>query len=942
MARVSPMIRSFNAGEFSALVEGRPDLERAPSSMRRLFNFVAAPQGPGIARSGTMFMCPCYSHDTKSVIVPFIFNEEQTTLLEFAPGRIRFITEAGLQVYAEANATLITTAPFVVDVPTVAMAVGDEFVLSGYPEDYNLNGEVARVTSVVGTNYTLNMTWPVGKANVNAKVSKVYTISCDFTNEQREYINALQSVDVLYLLTGDKPRKLARMGAYDWRLTDVEFIDGPYMPVNDTGTTLTPSGTGSLVPDMTANNAPAGYIVAAATVRPAIAADGPFLGRSRSYALSASQVFHAFDADPETYYAAGLEQVADMTVEFASAKVIDGYVIFAAKDNRDTSYVAKDFAPSTWTLEGSNDPNPDASLKVWTILDSQESYVLYDKNKSIFFEVNNAAAYKYVRFHVTGLVRNGQIECRMRRITFREKIDNTFTITASATSGINKDAGFKATDVGRLLRVRGGDGTWRALEITAFTSSTVVTVKLKGEPLPDTKPIRFWRLGYWSDTTGWPTCGDFFDDRLALGGSVEAPDMFAMSVVQDYENFAQQDTFGVVLDDSAIVASLNARKLSRIQWMETDEKGLLIGTGSSEYILTSAKGDTEEITARNIKARNSTSRGSARVQPVKIDRQVLFIQRSGRTMREFAYAYEADGYKAPSMSQLASHIGAKRIVEIDYAAEPYSIIWCRREDGSLVGLTYNREENVIGWHTHDISGAIIESIAVMPQMDQLQDTLWLACRRTIDGQTRRYIERLTRFWDFDMSVDEAHFVDCALRYEGDERQTFYGLSHLEGREVYGLADRIPFGPYVVTDGSITLDLPASNVIIGLGFDAEGETSRMDNGAQDGTAFGKTKRIHQITPGVWESYGGEVGTWNPNVIDPVTNKPGTIVYNPIEYPDGRGDEIEGVVLYTGEALPLTTEPGYEKKGSVAFRRRKSTPLPFNVTYLAPQMVTQDGG
>lgn len=943
MAKVSPMIRSFNAGEFSALVEGRPDLERYPSSMRRLFNCVAAPQGPAIGRSGTSFVCPVYDHNSKSALVPFIFNETQSTLLEFTEGRIRFITEAGLQVYASSAATVVSTTPLVVNVPGLTTpVVGDEFVLDGFADEDNLNSEVVRITAKAGTQYTLAANAPMGSVAMAVSIQFVYAIACSYTQTERMLINAIQSVDTVYLLTGSHPKKLSRYGAYDWRLADVDFKDGPYERINDTGTTLTPSGTGSMLPNMTADNAPAGYIVAAANNRGAIADNVSWLGRTRSYALEASQAYYSTDADQDTYYAAGVEQVANVTFEIPTAKVVDGYVIFSAKDNRDTSYVAKDFAPSTWALEGSNDTNPDASLKVWIVLDSQQNYVLYDNNKSIFFDVNNSVAYKYYRLRVSALVRNGQIECRIRRITFREKVDNSFNLTASSVVGINRDTGFKATDVGRLLRLRGSDSTWRAVQITAYVSPTVVTVTLKGEPLPDITAIALWRLGYWSDTTGWPICGDFFDDRLWLAGPEEAPDMFAGSMIGLYETFSQTDTNGVVLDESAVVARLNAKKLSRIYWLESDEKGLLFGTGSAEYLLSSAKGDAEEITARSVKARSSTSRGSARVQSLKIDRQVLYVQRSGRTLREMAYAYEADGYKSPSMSQLASHITAKGIEEMEYASEPYGIVWCRLKTGSIAGLTYNRDENVVGWHQHDF-GDPIESIAVLPQVDGLQDALWMVVNRTIDGETKRYIERLSRFWDFEMTVSDAHFVDCALRYIGeDEATVLYGLQHLEGRDVYGLGDGIPFGPKTVVNGSVTLDLAASNIIVGLGFDMEGETSRLDNGAADGTAFGKTKRIHQIAIGVWDSYGGEVGTWNPNELDPITEKPGTMMYVPIEYPDGRGDEIEGIVLYTGETNPLTPNAGYEKKGSLAFRRSRASPLPFNITYITPQLVTQDGG
>lgn len=317
---------------------------------------------------------------------------------------------------------------------------------------------------------------------------------------------------------------------------------------------------------------------------------------------------------------------------------------------------------------------------------------------------------------------------------------------------------------------------------------------------------------------------------------------------------------------------------------------------------------------------------------------MLYVQRSGRTVREFAYVFEADGYKSPSMSQLASHLGAPQFVEMDYAAEPHSIVWVRRNDGSLVGLTYSRDENVIGWHRHTFAGvtevgqgAIVENLAVLPQKDQVQDALWVTLRRVINGQTHRYIERLMPFWDFGFTIDDAHYVDSGLRYEGPATDVVYGLQHLEGEEVYGLADGLPVGPFTVVNGSVRLTYSAFKVILGLGFESECETSRLENGAQDGTAFGKVKRINSMVAMVWDSWGGEVGVWNAEL--------GGAAYEPVEY-NVPLDVVTDIVPYTGETQAIVPSPGYDMRATIFFKRTKETPLPFNILCLMPQMNTQD--
>jgi hypothetical protein len=47
-----------------------------------------------------------------------------------------------------------------------------------------------------------------------------------------------------------------------------------------------------------------------------------------------------------------------------------------------------------------------------------------------------------------------------------------------------------------------------------------------------------------------------------------------------------------------------------------------------------------------------------------------------------------------------------------------------------------------------------------------------------------------------------------------------------------------------------------------------------------------------------------------------------------------------LLYTGEVGPIPTNPGYDKKCTISFRRRKEETLPFNLLAIMPQMDKQD--
>lgn len=932
MAKASPAIRSFNSGELSALIDGRTDVQQYPSGARRLFNYIAAPQGPAICRSGTMRMSRTRDEDAASTVVPFIRSDEQAKILEFAADRIRFLDDDGLQVYVASAATLTssTNQQMVLDsaaLDAIGAVVGDQVVLSGWPSNYNLNGEVATIVGKVGISFTLDKFFPT-LAPANGLLSRVYHVPCVYTEQERQELRYVQSVDVVYLLSGTKrTRKLSRNGDYDWRLVDVTFIDGPYMPVNETTTTLAPAATGNAIPIMTSNVAPSGTCGGSgsrAHVAGTLAVPVVFLERNVSYDLPATDFFHAFDNDDNTYWAANTAQKGIISYAPAAPFIATGYTIYSALDNQDPDYQAKDYAPGTFTFEGFDGVN-------WNVLDRKENYVVYDNNKSLYFELRNTTAYQAYRLNITKCTMNGLIEPRVRRLVISSVATSQFALIASAIVGINKDLGFAATDIGRLIRLKGSDNTWRSCAIIGFLTATAISVQLQGEPLLDLKKIQEWRLGYWSDTTGWPTCGDFADDKLWLAGPPGFPDQFASSVTGNYETYSQTDSSGVVLDDSAIVGRLNSRRLARIRWIAADERGLTLGTGSEEYAISAP--NKEALSARNIKARPSTRRGSANVDPVRIDNSTLFVQRSGRTLRECRFVFEADGYRSPSKSNLASHLGAVQFVELAYAAEPHGIVWVRRLDGTVVGLTYGPDENVGGWHQHDFGGEVV-SMATIPQSDNQQDALWMVIKRHIDGDDKYFIERMTRFWDFDTELPQAHFVDCASTYSGTPIQVVYGLQALEGETIYGLADGIVVGPFVVVNGSVDLGFEASEILLGLGYECETITPRLENGAADGTAQGKVKRINSLMVNVWRSFGGEIGVYNDEVKG--------IVYEPLDdkYPQPL-DELEVVELYTGFLGPLTPARGYEREGVVAFRKKKESPLPFHVISLLPQLNTQDG-
>ncbi len=286
-------------------------------------------------------------------------------------------------------------------------------------------------------------------------------------------------------------------------------------------------------------------------------------------------------------------------------------------------------------------------------------------------------------------------------------------------------------------------------------------------------------------------------------------------------------------------------------------------TSGAEWIV-SGGSQSDAISPSAIKIDNEGYRGSAKVQPIVIGNAFLFAQNRGGIIRDAGYDITQSGYAGRDLTVLSRHLFDGRTIRAwAYAQSPHSIVWVVLDDGSLVSLTYMREHEVWAW-THHASGpedeAKFEDVAVIPEGEE--DTPYFIVRRTIGGQTKRYIERM-RSRSFE-TIADAFFVDCGLTYEGAPATIMTGLDHLNGKGVVALAD----GNVVrdLTVGAVTggvgvvLPHPASKVHVGLPMTSMIQTLDLDLGNVQGlgSVQGRTKSVSEVTLRVERTRGIFVG------------------------------------------------------------------------------------
>ena len=493
-------------------------------------------------------------------------------------------------------------------------------------------------------------------------------------------------------------------------------------------------------------------------------------------------------------------------------------------------------------------------------------------------------------------------------------------VVASAVTGINSGSGFLSTDVGRLLQFGTGYG-----KITAVADTLNITITII-EDLGSATASANWSLGSFSDTTGHPSCVTFFEQRLVFAGTTSQPQTIFFSKSGDYENM-DANIGGTVADDDAIIYTIASNQVNAIRFM-TATRTLIIGTAGGEFTV-SGGGTDNAITPTNILIKKQSNHGAANVDAIAVGNATLFLQRAKRKIRELAYNFDVDGYIAPDMTILAEHISEGGLTQMAYQQEPNQVIYAVRGDGELIGLTYQREQQVTAWHRHIFGGAfgsgkaVCESVAVIPT-DDTEYEVYVIVKRTINGATRRFVEYINNFDFTETDNTTFNFLDSALAYSGSAVTTISGLDHLEGQTVSILANGATHPDKTVSNGSITLDRSSTNVKVGLSYSSILQTMRLDAGSQNGTSQGKTKRIYEITIRLYESVGVEVG----ESLDNMERIPFRTSSDPMD---------QGIPPFTGDKA-VEFRGNYDTDGFIFVRQTQ--PLPLTILSLYPELQTND--
>ncbi|MCE9521078.1 MAG: hypothetical protein K8S25_01440 [Alphaproteobacteria bacterium] len=893
MARVQTQQTSFIGGEVSPRLFGRVDFAKYQSGAEAIENCIVRPEGGLMRRHGTRFAGETKTHSKQSRLIPFVFSTVQAYMLEFGDGYIRVWKDyAPIAASTKTISNITQGNPAVVTATAHGFANNDRVVISGVGgmgqvnnREFTVANQSTNSFELAGVNATAYDAYTMG-----GSVSKIYEIASPYLEADLGAISFSQSADTLYLThPSQPPRTLTRTGHTSWTLAAMGLQRGPFTALNgdDAARVMCTITGGSYQP---------GAAVSIKATSPIFAS-----GHVGSYFYMREIYFDQLAVSP---WASTLAINPVVGTQISSSGNV--YSLVDAGSGGSTGSVI----PSH--TEGDAWDNPTGSAgtmyKKWRYLHSRWAIVKLNtfvdaKNMSGTISTYLCNGLAPTSKFVTGVTNFGGL-CRV----------------TSTAHGYNEGDYVSISGVGGAIQA---NGDWKIINVGTNTFD------LENSAAPSTFTFAgtakrystfLWAHSAFSAARGYPAAVALHEQRLAFANTAQQPFGLWASTSGDYQNFLPGTR-----DDETISYNIAANQADPIRWI-TSGSDLVIGTLSQEFAAYGG-GLGDPITPSNTRIVPQSGEGSSGVQPAKIGVETVFVNRAGRKVFSLVNQADVGAYVAMDLSEICDHLTLNTtITRIAWAKNPASILWALRSDGTLLSLTYRREQQVFAWARH-LSDGFIESIAVIPSPDGTTDDLWATVRRTINGATKRYVEYLAPPFEPANASDKSlmGYVDSALRYTGPAVSALSGLFHLEGRTVKIVTDGALHPDRVVSGGKIALETPATNVWAGLPYTSRVRTLRLDVPAM-GTAQGKTKRIPRITVRVHNGIGGQVGPGNESMMEELVQRDQADAMN--ASPPMRSGDFDAYLA-----------SDFDVDGRIAIVQAE--PMPLDVISIMPLMSVVDG-
>ncbi len=686
MARATKILQSLNAGELSPLLDARIDQDKYQMGCRTLENFYPLIYGGAERRPGSYFVGEAKDSTVKCRVMEFIFSVDQAYIMEFGNQYIRVYANSGRfvsKLKASISAWVTATTYYAGDFVTGADTDIYRCLIGHDSTDAGGDGTGGDPDSDGNPIQWENSTDTSGA--ITSDAYPIYELSTPYLTADLYQLKFEQSADVMYITHKSyEPRKLVRLNATTFILSELGFSTGPFQDLNDVSTArITPSATtGSITLTASGTNKDGTAFQPFKT--------GTTAGHSPSGATGDSNA-----GTPQTlksitgalFKIVHSMEAGEINYSFSGPASSDSLLVYKG--------VSWDFVTKgTWT----------GTIKLERSYDD----IVWETIATVVSENNN----------------NAQLDGT-------EEVDDAFyRVTATDLTSGSSNGQFLVRDSSHI----------GLTEITAVASGTSATATVI-QTLGSTDATHRWAEGYWSNFRGWPNAVAISaEERLTFAGSASFPLTVWGSKSGDFTDM----TAGILDDDAIVFTLVGSGSQNTIRWI-VSKNTLILGTYGGEHVLGSSN-ENEAMTPTNVRAEIQSTYGSEDVQAMLVGNAILFVQRGGRRIREMVFKFEKGKkgeFDAENLTVFAEHITESTINDMAYQRTPDPAVICIRNDGQIAYLSYERSQDVWSWSrliTSTSAGdSVYESTAVIPSGGE-EDQIYYSVKRVINGNTVRMIE----------------------------------------------------------------------------------------------------------------------------------------------------------------------------------------------------------
>ena len=733
-----------------------------------------------------------------------------------------------------------------------------------------------------------------------------YEISSPYLTAELFDIKFAQSADIMYITHNNHTtRKLSRTGHTSWSLTEVEFTDGPYLDINTTSTTMTPSATTGTGITITAS---ASSFVSTDVNRLINFSNGnaKITGFTSATVVTANVLKNFDNTNATADWKLG---AFSTTTGFASCvSFFEQRLVFAATTSQpQTLFFSK--SGDYENMTGGTDAD---SAMVYTIASNQVNVIQALKATRTLIVMTTGGEYAVSSGSAQDAITPSNINIRKQSNYGSAGVD-ALSI-GNATLFLQR-----AKRKIRELAYNFDSDSYQAPDLTILaehiTDSGIVQMDYQQEPFSIAWCVRndgvlagftYNRL---QQVTAW--------HRHVLGGKSDS----GKSIKQQKISFTANST---TVNTTNNTITLSSHGLATGDPVYYSAASNLIGglNTSLVYFVISVDANTIKLattatnanagTAINLSSAPSSDTAQAIYQGVNIHSDIIYSDSHGFHTGDFIY-YNNTGTAIGGLAVNTKYF----INKID--DNQFQLF-------SNESFLSTAKINLTSAHSSEqtdkiLLNAKVESVAVISGETD-EDQVYLIVQRYINGSTKRYVEYLKPF-EFNSDLTEFHYVDSGLKYAGDPTTTLTGLSHLEGEQLTIVGEGAVQASKTVSSGSITIDTSIEEAVVGLQYSSDLQTMRLDEGFTETTQT-KVKRIYDLSVRFHETVGASVG---PNVYSLTT----------IDFRDSSASMDLPVPLFTGDKF-IEFDSDYGTEGLVYVQQPQA--LPMTILGIYPRLETEN--